>query len=81
MKDKSRIPNKKNNSKLQFTLVYNTSKLCYFGTFVYYGKKPMVLYREQWNFDLRRKKKHGRLAKNKKFDSEWKKTMEIYQNN
>ena len=47
---------KKNYSKLQFTIVYYTSKLWYYGTLIYYGKlwydgqnygtmdKTMVLY-------------------------------------
>ena len=58
---------KKNYSKLQFTIVYYTSKLWYYGTLDYYGKlwyygqnygtinKTMALYWELWNFDLRRK--------------------------
>ena len=41
----------------------------------------MVLWKKLWNFDLRRKKKHGRLPKTKKLRFIKEKTMEIYQNN
>ena len=41
------------------------TKLWYYGTKLWYYEKTMVLYRELWNVDLRRKK-HGRLPNAKK---------------
>ena len=54
---------KKNYSKLQFTIVYYTSKLWYYGTLIYYGKlwyygqtygtmdKTMVLWKKLWYYN------------------------------
>ena len=50
-------------------------KLLYCGQNYDIMDKTIVLYGEQWNFDLRRKKKHGRKSKTKKLLFIMEKTM------